>query len=989
MKPLGAFVIVVSLAAVAPAFGELPRLRGLGVDETLDNQAVLAPALDRARLGAADLPVFVRLLVRRADLGPGASDFSRLDARLDLYGRRNIPVVLTLVDPPTDVAGIDAWRPDLRALAERTRGRVLGYQVGDRLDGAARPAARDYAYLVKFVAVQVRSVDSALLILQASLTPLDVTAWQEQVYREDVAAYVDGVPLSAPPADDDLTGTETALTTLDGLVAKEDGSALVGVTGLVLPGDGRRAAERLLWWHLMHLGGRATFTTCVGSPDAIVAALKSAMTVKDVVGGEVVTLDEEAAALKLSVNGQDVTATLPHHLLYNMTTSATYLLYWAPRTPRASMNVSLHLATVGTPVVRDAGAATMTKPADVTRDEATRTSTARVDVAERPLLLDFNFGAEQVYALRSDAAERAIPTVEEILFRYQQAETAQAALVQNYMATARVSIHFQPTALDSYDVVLENRFFSDSQVTEWEELSFSLNGTRFGRNRPPFPLLQPEKVLSLPLTLRLNRDYVYHYEGTGRIGDRLCYVVRFDPIDETRSLYRGKVWIDQERYVRLKLQSVQTRLTAPVASNEEVQTYEPVGRVKDQPIYLFSTLTSRQIMQIAGRNLLVERDVVFSNFRINAETFQGERDQARASNEIMYRDTDRGLRHLVKRGNQRVVSDQVTTNAKALAIGVTFDPSYDSPVPLFGIDYANFNFLNRGLQLGFLFSGVLGAGNLQKANIAGTKFDVSVDFFGIAVKSNDLVYDASGERPGERLLSRKASTGVNLGYQASAFQKITVSSHVEYDQYLAEPDKTASDFIVPVSTPTVEGAVNYEYRRSGYSFLAGYGYFRRATWQTWGTGADFDPATRSFTKYSVALNKDFYFGTVNKIRLNASYYGGQREDRFSMYRFGLFDEARMRGVPSAGLRFSEVGMLRASYSFNVLNLYRLALFVDHARGRTPLESRWVPTTGIGAEVNFPGPKTTLWKLGVGKGFLPQIYKGSGSLVIELMVFKPI
>jgi hypothetical protein len=29
------------------------------------------------------------------------------------------------------------------------------------------------------------------------------------------------------------------------------------------------------------------------------------------------------------------------------------------------------------------------------------------------------------------------------------------------------------------------------------------------------------------------------------------------------------------------------------------------------------------------------------------------------------------------------------------------------------------------------------------------------------------------------------------------------------------------------------------------------------------------------------------------------------------------------------------------------------------------------------------------KLGVGKGFLPRIYRGSGSMVVEIMVFKPI
>jgi len=989
MKQLCACLLGTWLAAAVPAAAAPPPLRGFGADETLDQEAVLAPALDRARLSGADLPVFVRLILRRADLGPATSDFGRLDQRLDLYGRRNVPVVVTLADPPTGVAEIDAWRPALRALANHCRGKVLAYQVGDRLEGSARPAPQDYAYLVKFVAVQIRSIDSAALIIGGSLTADGAAAWQTQVYREEAAAYLDAVALSAPRTDDDRTATETALTALDGLAAKEDPSAMLGLTGLVLPADGRRAAERLIGWYLAHLGGRSTFTTCVASVETLSSVLAAAVTVKDVVAGEVVTLEDGASSLKLTVKGQDVTATLPHHLLYNVTTSATYLVYWDPGGAGETLEVRLHLASAGTPAVRDGAAATTVKLRDAVRDETAKTSIARVDLSDRPLLLDFNFGAEEVYALRSEAAERAAPTVDEIIFRHQQAETAQAALVRNYTANARISIHFQPTPLDSYDVITENRFFSDTETAEWEELSFSLNGTRWGHDRPPFPLLQPEKVLSLPLALRLNRDYVYHFIGLDRVDDRPCYVVGFDPVDQAKPLYRGRVWIDAERFVRLKVQAVQTGLAAPVVSNEEVQVYEAVASLGERPIYLFSRLTSRQVMLIAGRNLLVEKHVAFTDFHVNDARFAEQREQARRGDDIMYRDTDRGLRFLVKRGNERVVSDQMTTSGKALAFGVTVDPSYDYPVPLAGIDYLNFNFLNRGLQFGFIFAGVLAAGNLQKARIGGTNFDVSVDFYGIALANNDQVYDEEGEKNGERLRSRPVSTGVNLGYQLSDFHKVTLSSHVQYDAYMTSPGNTDPAFVVPVSTPTVNGAVNYEYRRAGYSLLAGYGFYRRARWESWGYGTDFDPTSQSYTKYGVGLSKDFYFKTFSKIHLNTAYYGGQREDRFSMYRFGLFDETRMRGVPSAGVRFSELGMLRASYSFNLLNLYRLAAYLDEAWGRTPSSSHWQPTTGVGFEVNFRGPKTTMLKLGVGKGFLPQVYKGSGSLVVEVMVFKPI
>ena len=292
-------------------------------------------------------------------------------------------------------------------------------------------------------------------------------------------------------------------------------------------------------------------------------------------------------------------------------------------------------------------------------------------------------------------------------------------------------------------------------------------------------------MLSLPLTLRLNRDYAYHLVGLDRVGDRPCFLVAFDPVDPARSLYKGRVWIDTERYARLKLQAVQTRLAAPVVSNEEVQTFEPGAPVGETPVYLFTKLVSRQIMSIAGRNLLVEKQVVFSEFSVNDASFDSRREQARRSDDLMYRETDVGLRHLVKRGGERVVSDQATTGAKALVAGVTIDPSYDTPIPLFGIDYLSFDFLGRGLQFGFMFSGVLGAGNLQKTNLWGTKLDVSADFYGVAVKSNDQVYDAEGERKDERLQTRNASTGVNLGYQLTAFQKVTVNVHVQYDQYTA------------------------------------------------------------------------------------------------------------------------------------------------------------------------------------------------------------
>ena len=57
----------------------------------------------------------------------------------------------------------------------------------------------------------------------------------------------------------------------------------------------------------------------------------------------------------------------------------------------------------------------------------------------------------------------------------------------------------------------------------------------------------------------------------------------------------------------------------------------------------------------------------------------------------MFRETDAGLRHYVKEGDVRVISESQTSQVKAMAMGVYVDPSYAFPLPIFGINYLNFS----------------------------------------------------------------------------------------------------------------------------------------------------------------------------------------------------------------------------------------------------------------------------------------------------------
>ena len=164
----------------------------------------------------------------------------------------------------------------------------------------------------------------------------------------------------------------------------------------------------------------------------------------------------------------------------------------------------------------------------------------------------------------------------------------------------------------------------------------------------------------------------------------------------------------------------------------------------------------------------------------------------------------------------------------------------------------------------------------------------------------------------------------------------------------------------------------------------------RTTWARWGPeGSSFNPAAKDYTHYDAGVAKDFIFSTFNTIHLNGAYFGGDRLDRVSMYQFGLFDATRMHGVPSA-VRFGELAMLRGSYSFNLFDQYRFDLFLDHAIGRAAdISNQWMNVTGVGLGLNLRAPRNTILRVDIGKGFLPDIYRGAGSTVVQILLLKPL
>jgi hypothetical protein len=879
--------------------------------------------------------------------------------------KRHVPVWLS-VRAPDAQADIERWQIALRGLLEKHGVSLLVLEVT-----VDTQPPRVASYAVQVAATEVRAARDAIRLAIGG-PAMDDRARREEIYRVELAPYIDLLAIRDAGAE----SVSQWLHEVDSNAAIAAIGAGSNLVDLILQDLGTDVA--------MHVWPAAEVTP---------PALSALGAVRDLLADDMSILDAGGVGLTLRVGATDVTTTLPHRLLFDQRTFATYLVYWGDRAADP-LQMSLVLPVEGVPGVHDLMTGARSTASGYTREPSTGRVQAAAPMTGRPMVIDFNEGASEAMAERSGVSAERTLSIAEIIARHQQQQRAQDAIVKSYTAHARTQQHFRPTVTDpGYDVVTENRYFVAGDGVEWEELAFSVNGSKWSENRPAFPMLQPEKVLSLPLQLRFDDGYRYRLAGAERVDDFDCFVVRFEPVREDTALYRGTVWIDKKTFARVRVQAVQGGLPAPVISNEETQHYTPIA-VGNRPVFLFSGLTARQILLIAGRNLMVEKSVEFSEFHVNDAEFERQRASARESQRIMYRETDRGLRYYVKENGRRVISDRATNHAKAMAIGTTFDPSYAFPLPMLGIDYLNFHFGSPNQQLAVLFAGVLAAGNIQRSKIGRTHLDASVDFFAIAVPSSDRLYGSSGEDERERLLTWPLSTGFNLGWQATPFQKASFGYQFRFDGYVKDRT-TAEDFDVPSSTVTQGLGGAWDYRRGGFVVQMNGTWFGRAAWRPWGQRHADDPVatattSRTYEKYQVNVSRDFYLSAFQKLHLNTAWFGGRRLDRFAKYQFGLFDDTRIHGVPASGVRFGELRMVRGSYSLNIFEQYRLDLFLDQGWGRDDSgRGPFDPISGFGIAVNVRAPWNTILRADFGKSLLPARYGALGSTTLQIMLLKPL
>jgi len=632
---------------------------------------------------------------------------------------------------------------------------------------------RQYAFLVKRAAVALTGVQPDSRVFAQ---PLPTAAdWIELWYGEGVSAYVDGVAL-APTADGELT---SVLARIAGL----DPGKPVAFEAIALPAPASSAVAVIA--QQATAGFAITLFHSAAPGAAELAPLKvMANEFRGELEPDSGTVPQGGGAAWSFVRGEDlglrvvVASTVPPPATDTAPAAAAKPLVLGFPDPQLKTPMRVDLASgATTPLAEPRHSATtselrLPKPQPV---ELLRLA--------RPTAAELEGIAEEV----TIASEREIP-VEEILRRLQAFEDQQARRLLRYQAVNATSLRFQAASgVQAVEATFEGEFFfRQGQPFDWAWQSFYINGVRWrGKEIPELPLIQPEKAAAMPLEILFTKEYRYALRGRETVDGRDCWVVEFEPTVavEGRNLYRGTVWIDRALWARVRSRAVQLGLQGEVLSNEETMSYQPIDENgapapwSAASYFLPLEVTAQQVLSVLNTATVVEKQVRLTSVRINGPEFDQRRAEVLASESTMVRDTDRGFRYLVKdeATGERAVKEGFDSDRLFLIGGTFYDDSLDYPLPLIGVNYFNLDAGGKKRQLNAFFGGVLGILSYADPRLAGSKFDLGVDVFGIAVASSDQLFRDGVEVPGEEVEELPARVSVNLGHPLGNFVKWSAS----------------------------------------------------------------------------------------------------------------------------------------------------------------------------------------------------------------------
>jgi hypothetical protein len=622
------------------------------------------------------------------------------------------------------------------------------------------------------------------------------------------------------------------------------------------------------------------------------------------------------------------------------------------------------------------------------------------------------------------SAARAL-TVDEIIARHQAAAARQAGEIATSIATGSFTLTFEapgfvaPISITSRSTIYEDKRPrtegpGDQGSIEIRQSEIRVNGVLFTARDgvPRLPIIEPERASAPPLAITLSDVYRYRLVGREPIDGRDCYVVAFAPRDRpdfakatsgprqgasrvagAQSFYEGRAWIDAATFGMARVAAAQTGLKGPITASEQTDdfTLDAPGR------WRLARSNVRQTYEGAAVRTPIHRLLVIERYEVNPADFAARRAAAYASPDVMLRDTPDGFRYLKREAGggkrdaggekpepgsgqpeaesgkpeagswERVLAGRAD-RIRTLAFGVIVDPNITRPLPFAGLSYVDFNLFGTGTQFSGFFGGSYGQLAFSAPSVRGTRWQLAGRAFGIASSYNDRAFEQGRELYTLDIRQRPASAAVWVLRPLSARSALRVEYDWDYTKF-GEGEVMDPAFVVPRNQNAHALRVGLDVQRAGWQASVWGSYARRIGWRPWGLAAsEYEAGHADYTRYGASVLRAQALSPRVTTRIEGAVMAGRDLDRFSRFAFGTFDN-RLRGYPSALVRYDRGAVLRTAVAWTAAKVLRLDGFFDTAEVHDPGFGPGLRNyTGVGAAVEAPAPFGMLiaaeWGFGV-------------------------
>lgn len=581
--------------------------------------------------------------------------------------------------------------------------------------------------------------------------------------------------------------------------------------------------------------------------------------------------------------------------------------------------------------------------------------------------------------------------VEFIIARHQAVENNQNLFLKNYTAEAVVNYHFKiPGSSGSLDVTFINQFFYDRKGgARWVQKELLINGVKWkGKTIPELPIIEPEKINTLPLVLTMSRAYSYRLIKEEVLKDKNCYVIEFISLKDYSQNVTGKVWIDKETYQKIQIQIIQKNMTPPQVSNEEFDHYEEMN-IDGKTFNILKKIKAQQIFTVIGQTITAEKEVYFNNITINDEEYEKKLEEAYKSDYPILQDTEKGYRYLSKNkeGNREIRWEEKSGKWSAVA-GAYYDESLDYPLPFLGANYFDYNYKKKDVQLNLFLAGPIDSISFSKPNLF-KNFDLSINGIFFLFYFKDRFFENGEEIEEKELKTMKERIYFTLSNKISSFSKLNLDLKGTYVNFKKSKNSSYL-FKIPSNHLDFSYGLSFDYSRKGWLFNCQWEGHKRSEWKEWGFLCDKKQIDKKkdYILYGASIGKTFYFKNFQKAGFSLSYLDGKDLDRFSKYEFTYMGEKSLSGFTGSGIKFNKGFILKNLYSIDIVKLIRFSISLDYAKVKeTQRLNYWQDHLGLGITGTISGPLNTICSLDIGYALKSDIPKVKGSFTIALILFK--